>query len=65
MKKDYAAPVLIEYGDVADLTAIFGSENTEDVLVNTSGQVVQTGTGSIDACPTRNPHAGGMCEINP
>jgi hypothetical protein len=65
MKKNYTSPALTEYGDIADLTAIFGSEMTEDVLVNPAGNVVQTGTGSLDACPTRNPNAGGMCEINP
>lgn len=63
--KPYSAPKLTEYGDVADLTAIFGSENVGDVLVNPSGQVVQTGLGSIDACPTQNPGPGGVCDVNP
>jgi hypothetical protein len=63
--KKYTSPQLIEYGDVAGITAIFGSEMTEDVLVNPAGNVVQTGTGSIDACPTQTPAPGGMCTINP
>ena len=63
--KQYSAPKLTEYGGIADLTAIFGSANVGDVLVNPSGQVVQTGLGSLDACPTRNPTHDGDCEINP
>lgn len=62
--KQYTSPQLTEYGDVADLTAIFGSATTGDVLVNTTGQVVQEGTGSIDACPTRDP-INGECVVNP
>ena len=63
--KKYLAPKLTEYGDIADLTAIFGSSNVGDVLVNPSGQVVQTGLGSIDACPTHNPGPGGQCDVHP
>ena len=63
--KTYDIPRVTDLGDVQQLTGIFGSEQVQDVLVNPQGQVVQTGTGSIDACPTRNPGPGGSCEINP
>ena len=63
--KPYTAPKITEYGDVADLTAILGNAFTGDVLVDTTGNVEQSGNLSLDACPTRNPHAGGVCEINP
>ena len=63
--KNYTSPQLTEYGDVADITAIFGSAMVGDVLVNPAGDPVQTGFGSIDACPTQNPGPGGDCEINP
>ena len=63
--KTYSSPKLTEYGDIADLTAIFGSSETGDVLVNPAGDVVQTGLGSLDACPTQDPTQGGDCEINP
>ena len=53
-QKLYSAPKLTEYGDIVDLTAIFGNASVGDVLVNPNGQVVQTGLGSIDACPTRD-----------
>jgi len=52
--KDYSAPAITEYGSVADLTGIFGSATTSDVLVDPNGRVVQTGPGSMDACPTVN-----------
>ena len=56
--KPYSAPQLTEYGDIAELTAIFGGAFTGDVLVDLNGDVVQTGTLSIDACPTRDPYHG-------
>ena len=51
--KKYSSPKLTEYGDIAELTAIFGGAFTGDVLVDLNGDVVQTGTLSIDACPTQ------------
>lgn len=50
--KNYSTPKLTDYGSIADLTGIFGSSVTGDVLVDVNGQVVQEGEGSIDACPT-------------
>ncbi|MFN3596564.1 MAG: hypothetical protein ACK41D_04765 [Rubricoccaceae bacterium] len=63
--KNYTTPQIAELGDVQQLTGIFGSSAQQDVLVNQNGEVVQTGTGSIDACPTQNPGPGGRCIVNP
>jgi hypothetical protein len=63
MKKSYLQPQLAEHGSVAALTGLFGSQQVQDVLVNPQGQVVLTGTGSIDACPTQNPAPGEPCFI--
>ncbi|MFN3596563.1 MAG: hypothetical protein ACK41D_04760 [Rubricoccaceae bacterium] len=63
--KNYTTPQIAELGDVQQLTGIFGSSAEPDVLVNPNGAVVQTGTGSIDACPTQNPEPGEPCVINP
>jgi hypothetical protein len=65
MKKTYFTPEITEHGDVRRITGLFGSQQIQDVLVNPSGDVVQTGTGSIDACPTQNPAPGAPCLINP
>jgi len=54
MRALYIPPQLAEYGDIGHLTGLFGAQQIQDVLVNPAGQVVQTGTGSLDACPTRN-----------
>ena len=63
--KNYSSPKLTEYGDIADLTAILGGAFTGDVLVDTNGNVEQTGNQSLDACPTQNPGPGGVCQIDP
>jgi len=60
--KNYSSPTLTEYGSIADLTGIFGSSLTGDVLVDTNGQVVQEGDGSVDACPTGDFES---CQIDP
>lgn len=60
--KPYTPPTLTDYGDVADLTGIFGAASTGDVLVDTNGNVVQEGNLSIDACPTLDFE---VCHINP
>lgn len=65
MKQPYKCPTVIEYGDIAYLTAILGNAFTGDVLVDTTGNVEQTSNLSLDACPTRNPRPGGVCMINP
>lgn len=67
MKKLYTTPTIEVHGDVQRITAMFGSQQVQDVLVNPSGQVVQTGTGSIDACPTQSnpPTSDSNCFIVP
>jgi hypothetical protein len=63
MRKHYTSPAVEAYGSVAALTGLFGSQQIQDVLVNPQGQVVLTGQGSIDACPTQNPVPGATCLI--
>ena len=50
MKKSYLAPRLSTHGSVEQITAIFGNMATRDVLRNANGDVVQSGTQSINAC---------------
>jgi hypothetical protein len=64
MKRSYTTPDIHVHGDVRRITGIFGSQQIQDVLVNPAGQVEDTGTGSIDACPTQNPVPGAPCLIN-
>lgn len=52
--KTYNQPRLADLGDVQGHTGIFGSSSQADVFVGPNGQVVQRGTGSIDACATAN-----------
>jgi hypothetical protein len=58
-------PDVLIHGNASRVTGLFGGDQRTDVLVNESGQVVQTGLGSIDACPTQDPVPGGGCLINP
>jgi len=65
MKQTYLSPELAEHGSIAALTGLFGSQQIQDVLVNPAGAVVQSGTGSLDACPTQQrPSPGQRCVIN-
>jgi hypothetical protein len=52
MKRSYSSPRVSEFGDIAKITGIFGAPFTGDVLVNETGQVVQEGNNSINACAT-------------
>jgi hypothetical protein len=63
MKKQYSTPDLQIHGSVHRITEMFGSQQVQDVFVNPAGQVIETGTGSIDACPTRDhpPVMGSDC----
>jgi hypothetical protein len=63
MKKAYLSPEMVDFGSIAALTGIFGSQNVPDVSVNPQGQTIQTGTGSINQCPTLHPAQGGVCHI--
>lgn len=57
MKKVYTTPALNVFGSVETLTAIEGISRAGDVLINSSGAVIQRGNGSIDACT----QVGGDC----
>ena len=58
MRKHYFAPDFVEYGSLAKLTGIFVTPGPGDVVVNTSGNVIGSGTGSVDACAKD----GGKCK---
>ena len=47
--KNYTPPALVEYGDIASITAVLGGAFDGDVLVDTTGQVEQTGNLSLNA----------------
>jgi hypothetical protein len=64
MKKAYLSPEMVDFGSIAALTGIFGSQNVPDVSVNPQGQTIQTGTGSINQCPVAGtPAPGSPCYI--
>lgn len=50
--KSYAAPELRVYGDIADVTAVFGDPFSGDVSFDVDGNVLAEGAGSINQCPT-------------
>lgn len=52
--RTYLTPALVEYGDVANVTGIFGGPATRDVLVDEDGNIVEVGEQSIDACAQEN-----------
>ena len=52
MKKHYAAPELVEYGTVADLTAAIGSSSEADQ--SDYPQQFPPATGSFDVCNNDN-----------
>ena len=57
MKQTYSAPALQIHGTVEALTAFEGDATQSDVLVNSRGDVLANGSGSIDACT----QVGGTC----
>ena len=54
MKQTYSAPALRVHGTVEALTAFEGDATQSDVLVNSRGDVLANGSGSIDACTQVN-----------
>ena len=60
MKKQYFTPSLQVHGAVEALTAFEGDTTQADVLVNSRGAIIGTGSGSIDACT----QVGGTCLFN-
>ena len=59
--KTYNAPTLVEYGQVGDLTGIFGSESVQDQSFGPNGALIGTGTGSINQCATPSEGGRGKC----
>ena len=57
--KTYNAPELVEYGDIATLTARSGDSMTQDFEYDQNGMVLNTGMGSLNSCIYRN--ADGKC----
>ncbi len=54
MKKSYETPQMTAYGSVDRLTGVFGNPSTGDVQFDLSGDVVESGSQSVDSCPTEN-----------
>lgn len=52
--KTYSAPELVEYGDIATLTARSFDSLAQDFEFSQSGNVINTGQGSMNSCVFRN-----------
>ncbi len=52
--KSYNAPKLIEYGNVAEVTATLGDPFTGDTSFDVDGNVLDSGLNSVNQCPTVN-----------
>ena len=50
--KTYTAPQLTDYGTVAEITAILGEPFVGDQAFDVDGNVIESGNGSINVCPT-------------
>ena len=50
--KNYTAPKLTDYGDVAVITATLGDPFTGDQSFDVDGNVIEEGLNSINQCPT-------------
>lgn len=56
MTKTYAFPELVPYGDIAQITGVFGPSGSNDVFIDDTGNDISDTTdpngpgGSIDAC---------------
>ena len=55
--QNYTAPALVEYGDVAAITATLGDPFTGDVSFDLDGNVLAEGPNSVNQCPTDNNEA--------
>ena len=60
--KTYTAPQLVEYGDVAAITATLGDPFTGDVSFDLDGNVLEEGINSVNQCPTTDNE---VCMIEP
>ena len=61
--KTYNAPQLVEYGDIAALTARSSDSLSQDFEYDQNGNQINTGLGSLDSCIFRD--ATGECITNP
>lgn len=50
--KTYTAPLLVEYGDVAEITATLGDPFTGDISFDLDGNILDEGLNSVNQCPT-------------
>ena len=48
--KDYTAPALVEYGDIALLTARSNDSLSEDFEFQANGEISDEGLGSLNSC---------------
>lgn len=62
MRKDYAAPKLIDFGGVAEVTATLGDPFTGDQSFDLDGNIIQEGLNSVNQCPTVDNQT---CHYNP
>lgn len=58
--KRYTAPVLTDYGTVADITATLGDPFTGDVALDIDGNIVEQEMNSLAQCPAVE---GYPCEL--
>lgn len=52
--KKYDPPKLIEYGDIATLTARSNDDLSQDFELDSNGDVINTGLGSRNSCIFRD-----------
>jgi hypothetical protein len=52
--KAYHAPKLVEYGDIAALTARSNDSLSQDFELDANGEVINTGLGSLNSCIFRD-----------
>jgi len=45
---------MVNFGSVADLTAVYGAVATYDTFINANGEVIDEGNQSIDICVSDN-----------
>lgn len=64
--KDYTSPQLIRFGDIVDVTGVFGPSGVDDVFVDPSGNDISETDdpgkpgGSTDACASSDLE---LCDI--
>ncbi len=59
--KTYTEPRVVDYGNVATVTATLGNPFTGDLSFDVDGNVLESGENSINQCPTINNE---QCHFN-